>query len=137
MSWPGRRVPSPLLGRTLALPLVGIRAAVPAGLELRFKWKRLAWERGAEVSCFWRACFFLGIPTSCVLWRSTCDGGEMLNLHENSCDRSYLLGNAQPPQLSWAVAGDGDTQTTQPPAVQAHPLRAAGVTESVSPPEVR
>ena len=50
-----------------------------------------------EVSCFWHACFFLGIPMSCVLWRSMCDGGEMLSLHENTCDCSYLLGDAQPP----------------------------------------
>lgn len=75
-------------------------------------------ERGAEVS--WRACFFLGIPTSCVLWRTVGDGSVMLNLHENTCDCSYLLGNASfPSWLSWAVAGDADTQVTQPLAIQA------------------
>lgn len=69
--WTGCRVPS-------SLPLVGIPTAIPAGLELSFTWKRLAWARGTEVSCFWRACFFLGIPTSCVLWHSAGDGSEML-----------------------------------------------------------
>lgn len=32
-----------------------------------------------------------------MLWHSMRDGGEMLNLCENTCDCSYLLGNALPP----------------------------------------
>lgn len=36
------------------------------------------------------------------LWHSVDDGGKMLSLRENTCDCSYLLGNAWPPLPSSA-----------------------------------